>query len=44
MPNGVGEMGRAVFCKVFLGHGKELAFIRSVVASHPPAAVWRIGC
>lgn len=43
MPDGVGEMVRARSCKVFLGLGKELAFILSVVAGHPPVAVWRIG-
>lgn len=42
MPDGVGEMGRAIFCKAFLGHGKELAFILSVAASHPLAAGWKI--
>lgn len=43
MPDGVGEMGRARSCKVFLGSCKELAFILSPVGGHPPIAVWRIG-
>lgn len=36
-------MGRAIFCEVFLGHGKKLAFILSVAARHSPAAAWGIG-
>lgn len=36
-------VGLARSYELFLGHCKELAFILSVVISHSPAALWRIG-